>query len=125
MARPRPITIMPSVMMKGGSRPSVMPAPLTAPSATPMASPASMTSGIGMPASSSIAETTAATATIEPTERSMPAVRMTKVMPTETMPNSATWRSTLIRLNGIEEGVRDQRRGHAHARPAPRPGRRP
>ena len=39
MASPRPITIMPSVMMKGGRRPSVMPAPLIAPSATPMPKP--------------------------------------------------------------------------------------
>ena len=57
-----------------------------------MTRPAASTTGIGVPTSSSIAETTAATATIEPTDRSMPAVRITKVMPTETMPNSAIWR---------------------------------
>ena len=98
MASPRPMTIIPSVMMKGGMPPKLMPSPFTAPMITPIARPARSTRGIGVPTSSSIAETTAVTATIEPTERSIPAVRITKVMPMETMPNNAIWRSTLMML---------------------------
>jgi hypothetical protein len=38
-------------------------------------------------------------ATIEPTERSMPAVAITKVMPIASTPTTLPWRSTLNRLS--------------------------
>src|SRR5918996_111724 len=88
---------------EGGTPPSVTPRPLTPPIATPMQRPATMTRRIAIPALSMRAAATAVTATIEPTARSMPAVMMTKVMPMLTMPNSATWRRTLIRLNGLRK----------------------
>ncbi len=36
-----------------------------------------------------------------PTDRSMPAVRMTNVWPSETMPRTATWRSTASRFASV------------------------
>ena len=47
---------------------------------------------------SSMAQTTEQSAMIEPTERSMPAVRITAVMPVAMRPVIETWRSTSSRL---------------------------
>ncbi len=49
----------------------------------PSSSTRSVTTGQGIPASSAIAQTAFVSATIEPTERSIPPVVMTKVIPTE------------------------------------------
>ena len=46
-----------------------------------------------------------------PTERSMPAVMMTKVMPTAMMPVSDTARTMLAMLSGAQEQDRPCRRG--------------
>jgi hypothetical protein len=46
-----------------------------------------------------VAQTMPEKANIEPTERSMPAVRMTKVMPTARIPMKEIWRITLKMLN--------------------------
>src|ERR1700691_2486574 len=47
--------------------------------------------------------TTAATPTTEPTDRSIPAIRMTIVIPTPTMPTMVTCRATLLRLRAVEK----------------------
>jgi hypothetical protein len=47
---------------------------------------------------SSMAHKTEPRAMIEPTERSMPPVRITRVMPTATIPLLETWRSTSDKL---------------------------
>ncbi len=39
----------------------------------------------------------------EPTDRSIPAVRMTKVMPTAISPVNDTWRRVFSRLNGFRK----------------------
>ncbi|GAB5376409.1 MAG: hypothetical protein AcusKO_28710 [Acuticoccus sp.] len=44
-----------------------------------------------------------ASATMEPTDRSMPAVRMTNVMPTATRPMMETCRRMFIRLSGCRK----------------------
>ena len=51
----------------------------------------------------SIEQTTEPRAMVEPTERSMPPVRMTSVMPTATMPLLETWRKTSARLPGLRK----------------------
>ena len=63
---------------------------------------------------SSMAQSTDPSARIEPTDRSMPPVRMTSVIPTATMPLLDTWRSTLEKVARAEEDVdaaRIDRRG--------------
>ena len=52
---------------------------------------------------SSMAQSTEPSARIEPTERSMPPVRITSVIPTATIPLLETWRSTLERLPGLRK----------------------
>ncbi len=83
-AKPRTAVSVPSVTMKGGSlKPAIRP-PLIAPQTRPVTSPAGRPSQPSQSEPGSL-ETTSATiaaaARIEPTERSMPEVRMTKVMP--------------------------------------------
>ena len=64
--------------MKGcGRRSTVNPKPLTRPQSTPTAGPTRIATGHGQPATSAIARSIVARAMIEPTERSIPAVRMT------------------------------------------------
>ena len=59
-----------------------MTAPMARPSVTPTSSTSAIT-GTGLhPAASSFAASTPDSATTEPTERSMPPVRITKVIPT-------------------------------------------
>ncbi len=45
--------------------------------------------------------TTAATPTTEPTDKSIPAIRMTIVMPTAMMPTIVTCRARLLRLRAV------------------------
>ena len=64
--------------MKGwGRRSTVSPKPLTRPQRTPTAGPTRMATGQGQPEVSAIARSIVVKAMIEPTDRSMPAVRMT------------------------------------------------
>lgn len=58
--------------------------PMRKPSVGPMSSATSSTSAAGSPSRSRNADTIAVIATTEPTERSIPPVRITKVMPTAT-----------------------------------------
>ena len=67
--------------MKGGRLRLAMPKPLIAPMAAPTATVRTTASGIGTPAFSRSAATTEVRPTTAPTERSIPAVMMTKVCP--------------------------------------------
>ena len=62
-----------------------------------------MTTGIDTPEASIIAVVTATTPTIEPTERSMPRVRITKVMPTLTMPNKRDLSADIQQVAGLHK----------------------
>ena len=96
---PRAMTSMPRVMMNGCRRPFVMPSPFSAPTSAPAASAASTASGQTTPRGHERgAALIAAKPTIDPTDRSIPAVRMTNVMPTPMIPTMDAWRATLARL---------------------------
>ena len=69
-------------------RKTVIARPLKAPPATPTRTPATIASGSGRPALKLKPMVTDTSAISEPTERSIPPVRMTKVMPSATSPAS-------------------------------------
>ena len=75
--------------------------PLTKPTASPTSSPVATATGSGPPRASTSAQSTPASATTEPTERSMPPVRMAKLMPAARIAVNAFWRSTFRRLPGV------------------------
>ena len=87
-ASPLAIVIIPSVVTKGGTDALVMVAPLIRPQAAPTAKEAVMTDD---------------SARIEPTDKSIPAVRMTNVMPTAMMPLMVDWRRTLTILLTVKK----------------------
>ena len=90
--------------MKGwGRRSSVSPAPLIMPQQSPTIGPIRMTTGQGQPAASAIASDIMESASTEPTERSMPAVRMTRNMPSDSSAFMAIWRRMLVRLRGVRK----------------------
>ena len=100
-ARPRATCSPASVTMNGSSRKRVEMTPWTAPKAAPQATTKSTVGMSPQPAVVMIV----AVSTLErlrsaPTERSMPAVMMTKVMPTAMMPVSDTARTILAMLSG-------------------------
>ena len=72
---------VPSVTMNGCSPASATSPPLTSPHAMPSSRPAATHTTIGTPAAIMVAETTAASAAVGPTERSIPPEMMTSVMP--------------------------------------------
>ena len=72
--------------MNGCSPSRAMPQPLTTPASAPRAITAGIVTASGQPASSMIAITTAVSASSEPTDRSMPPVRITNVIPTARTP---------------------------------------
>ena len=82
------------------------------------ASSSRMTSGQGMPAWSAMAASALISATVEPTDRSMPPVVMTKVMAMATISSGEDWRSRLRRLPRGQEGRAGD--GEDHARTAGR-----
>src|SRR5271154_2268783 len=96
---PRATPSMPSVTMKGGIAPLVMRKPLTAPVAAPAARQPRIPVHQGRSRLDvSIAPTTPDRASMEPTERSMPADEMTNVMPIASTPNTEVERSMLRML---------------------------
>ena len=100
-ADPRATLIMPSVAMNGGRRPIVISAPFPRPQARPTTRPTAAAAAIGSPASCAVPSATPASATIEPTDRSMPPVRITNVIPTATIPMNALCSTTLTRLETV------------------------
>ena len=84
--RLRPMLIIPSVATNGVMRPTVTMSPLARPMVAPTAKATRTTQGSAAPAFTMPAASAPATARIEPTERSMPPVRMTNVIPTAMIP---------------------------------------
>ena len=76
--------------MNGGSLPYATSAPLNTPIAAPAARPARIATGIGTPLTSSSAVMQPVSPSTEPTDRSMPAVRITSSWPTAMIPKIAT-----------------------------------
>src|ERR671916_248155 len=95
---PRAMPSMPSVAMNGGRLTAATSRPLMTPHRTPTPSPARMATGIPAPRTSSSAAIAPARPSTEPTDRSMPAVRMTSSWPTAMIPKIATCRARLDRL---------------------------
>ena len=75
--------------------------PLTSPTASEAASPAAMPTQTGWPACSTTPVTIADRQRIEPTDRSMPPVMITAVIPMATMATKAKFRVTLNRFCGV------------------------
>ena len=81
---------MPNVMMKGcGMRSFVMPTPFTNPAAIPTSGESTSATGQGTPDALDTARVIMPSAMTEPTDRSMPAVRITRNMPIDSMPLAA------------------------------------
>ena len=81
----RPIDIMPKVTMKAATRPLVMMKPFTKPARPPARMAATMARGSGREASARPKMIPVAPES-EPTDRSMPPIRITKVWPIATIP---------------------------------------
>ena len=110
-ARPRATCKPASVTMNGSSRKRVEMTPCAAPNAAPQAT---TNSRVGMrlqPLVMIVAVSTLERLSSAPTERSMPAVMMTKVMPTAMMPVSDTARTMLAILSGCRNRIMPCRRG--------------
>ena len=132
---PRAIDIMPSVTMNEGTFQRSDTNPLMKPQSAPTSSTSTMASGIETSGSSSKrthrarktgtmmgAPTTAASASTAPTERSMPPMRMTKVMPTASTVLMATWPNMRVKLSGVAKyGAKSMNRmtRTTSARPTP------
>ena len=102
--------------MNAGTRSIVTAAPLIAPVIRPTTRPVSTASGSGRPRTRRSAQITPESPTTEPTERSMPAVRMTNVIPAARMAVNAFWRSTFDRFAGVKnESVASARTTHSSA----------
>ena len=78
--------IIPKVTTNGVTLPMVITTPLIVPMNAPNNSVAATTATTGQPRCSKLAQTTPVSARIDPTDRSIPAVKMTNVMPTAMMP---------------------------------------
>src|SRR3954469_17557118 len=100
---------VPSVTMKGSIRPLVISSPCTRPKAAPSTSDSSMPTAItstgepSVPAARFITRIMqpAISAAIEPTDRSMPPLMITKHMPTAMMPMKAVRVSTFSALSSV------------------------
>src|SRR5262249_18141580 len=128
-AIPRAIPIMPSVATNGGTRPQATISPFPRPQAMPVASPASTAAGTPAPARNAIPSEMLASVSTEPTERSMPPPRITKVIPTARTISTADWSRMLPRLfHDRNGGAVIQSSAPSPSRkaqiPAPRPGER-
>ncbi|CAM3663150.1 hypothetical protein ISCU110981_12810 [Isoptericola cucumis] len=87
---PRATVIIASVMTNDCTRSQAVPAPLTKPNAAPMSMDAGMMAATGQFISvSSMADAVEPTAITAPTDRSIPPLMITSVMPTARMPRGA------------------------------------
>src|SRR5512139_541182 len=89
--------------MKGGIRAQATTLPVAAPAAAPSASPAPMPRNDEPLESMTSMATQPDRAASEPTDRSMPAVMMMKVIPAEMMALMETWRATFNRLDTVRK----------------------
>src|SRR5580704_382422 len=103
MSSPRTAVIIPSVAMKGGTRPSWISTPLRTPRAAPAARAIRMEGRMGTAWVMRTATRTLLNPTMEPTERSIPAEMMTMVIPIATTPMMATWRTRFERLLSVRK----------------------
>src|SRR5438309_321747 len=116
---------MPSVAIKGCTLPRVTIRPSRSPNAAPTASPAPLPTSSGRPAESMPAMTAPDTASTEPTLRSMPPVRMTKVMPAAITALMETCRAMLSRLLTVRnDSLRSERMTTSNAKAMTIPNRR-
>ena len=92
-----------SVTMNAGMPSNAMNHPCTVPTAPPSTSITRTTAGHGTPACSTSAASALTSATVEPTERSMPPVVMTRVMATATISIGALWRMRFNRLTWVRK----------------------
>jgi hypothetical protein len=117
-APPRAMLIMPSVAMNGGSRPKVTRRPLARPHTRPTISPMPIPTGTGSPAASERPSAMPASASTDPTDRSMPPETMTNVMPTATIALIAVCSSTFRRFDTVRKcGVAAHSIRHRTTRP--------
>ena len=93
---------MASDTMKGGTRSFVTARPLIAPTASPTSSPTATPARRGAPRTSASAQRTPDKPTTDPTERSMPPVRITRLIPAARMAVNAFCRTTLARLLSVK-----------------------
>ena len=108
-ARPRTAVSEPSVTMKGGSRSSAISAPLTTPKPRPVSTAAGSHSAPSSGSFEIVRPAIADAARIEPTERSMPPVRMTKVMPAASTVLTAACCSTMPRFCPVKKRPSDRK----------------
>ncbi|MGY4374481.1 hypothetical protein ACVWZ3_002120 [Bradyrhizobium sp. i1.3.6] len=108
-ARPRTAVREPSVTMKGGRRRSAMSAPLMTPKPRPVSSAAGSHSIPSSGSLESVNPAIADAARIEPTERSMPPVRMTKVMPAASTVFTAACCNTMPRFCPVKKRPSDRK----------------
>ncbi len=95
---PRPILSVPSVAINGGNWIHVIRKPLKAPAISPAHSPARIAGSMVQPCWNASAVISDDKPITEPTDRSMPPVMITSIIPIDMMPTSENERNTPIRL---------------------------
>ncbi len=108
-ARPRTAVSEPSVTMKGGRRKSAIKAPFMTPKTRPVSTAAGSQSSPRSGSFETISPAIAAAARMEPTERSMPPVRITKVMPAASTVLTAACCSTMPRFWPVKKRPSDRK----------------
>src|SRR5438093_6721582 len=117
-AAPRAMLIMPSVAMNGGRRPIEIKTPLPIPHASPTSNPIVNASGIDRPAARLLAITAPENANTEPTDRSIPAVIITNVIPAATTAIIEVCSAILSRFETVRKyGERIQSTKHRLSKP--------
>ena len=90
--------MVPSVTMNGTMPSLVTSKPFSAPKSAPDATPPSADRAGPMPARSITAVITDASAMTEPTDRSMPPLTITRVIPVAPSPTMTVWVATVFKL---------------------------
>jgi len=119
-ARPRRPPHIPSVTMNGGSRRPVTSPPIRPPQARPPATVATTAAAGDQPRARSDASVTVASAICAPTERSMPPLAITRVIPSAAVATTAVCSSMISRFAGVANcpGRSAVKRSTTTARPA-------
>jgi len=97
----RSMLIVPKVAMIGGICSSVINPAFTIPQAIPTSKPSSEDTAMLVPCIINVAVTAEEKASMEATDRSIPAVNMTAVIPAPITPNIAVSRATVKRFIGV------------------------
>ena len=105
---PRTAVSEPSVTMNGGSPTNEIRAPFRKPKNRPVSRPAGMPNRPQPGISEQITAAMAEAASIEPTDRSMPPVRMTKVMPAASTVLIAACCATIETFCGVKNRPSDR-----------------